>query len=170
MHGGYTIIDRMRHNKPVVVPGDGTSLWTLTHHRDFARGFVGLIGDPRTMGEAFHITSDEALTWNQIYGIFADAAGAPRPTLVHVPSEIIAAYDRRIGDSLLGDKAHCAIFDNSKIKRFVPDFAATIPLFRGAREILDWYDADPSRQRVDEAVNSLTETLIAAQQRALPTK
>jgi nucleoside-diphosphate-sugar epimerase len=168
MHGGYTVIERMRQSKPVVVHGDGTSLWTLTHHRDFARGFVGLLGNPQTIGEAFHITSDEILTWNQIFGIFADAAGAPPPTLVHVPSEIIAAYDQRIGDSLLGDKAHCAVFDNTKIKRFVPDFTATIPLFQGAREVISWYDAEPARRRVDEAANSLIETLIAAQQRALP--
>lgn len=169
MHGGCTVIERMRQGKPVVVHGDGTSLWTMTHHRDFARGFVGLLGNPQAIGEAFHITSDEVLTWDQIYRLFADAAGAPAPTLVHVPSEIIAAYDPRIGDSLLGDKAHCAVFDNSKIKRFVPDFAAVIPLFTGAREVIAWYDADPVRRQRDEKFDTLTETLIAAQKRALPT-
>jgi nucleoside-diphosphate-sugar epimerase len=169
MSGGYTTIDRMRQGKPVVVHGDGASLWTLTHHRDFARGFVGLLGNPQTIGEAFHITSDEVLTWDQIYRIFATAAGAPPPTLVHVPSEVIAVYDRRIGDGLLGDKAHCGVFDNSKIKRFVPDYMATIPLYLGAREVMAWYDADPARQKVNEAFDSLTETLIAAQRRALPT-
>ena len=169
MHGGYTVIERMRQNKPVVVHGDGTSLWTMTHHRDFAKGFVGLLGNNQAIGEAFHITSDELLTWDQIYRLFADAAGAPPPTLVHVPSEMIAAYDPRAGDGLLGDKAHCAVFDNTKIKRLVPDFTATIPLSLGAREVIAWYDADPARRKIDENFNDLNETLIAAMQRALPT-
>jgi nucleoside-diphosphate-sugar epimerase len=168
MHGGYTVIDRMRQGKPVVIHGDGTSLWTLTHHRDFARGFVGLLGNPLTIGEAFHITSDEVVTWDQIHRIFAAAAGAPEPKLVHMPSETIAAYDRGWGDGLLGDKAHSLVFDNSKIKRFVPDYAATIPLAWGAREVIAWYDADSARQKINEAFNALTETLIAAQSRALP--
>ncbi len=169
MHGGYTVVERMRQNKPVVVHGDGTSLWTMTHHRDFAKGFVGLLGNNQAIGEAFHITSDEHLTWDQIYRLFAEAAGAPPPTLVHVPSELIAAYDQRAGDSLLGDKAHCAVFDNTKIKRLVPDFTATIPLALGAREVISWYDADPARRKIDEKFNGLTKTLIAAMQRALPT-
>ena len=168
MHGGYSVIDRMRHGKPVIVHGDGTSLWTLTHHRDFAKGFIGLLGRSQAIGEAFHITSDEVLTWDRIFRLFADAAGAPPPTLVHVPSDVIAAYDARSGDSLRGDKAHCAVFDNTKVKRLVPDFAATIPLTQGAREVIAWYDADPSRQRIDDAFNTLTDTLIAAQKRALP--
>jgi nucleoside-diphosphate-sugar epimerase len=168
MHGGYTVIDRMRRGQPVVVHGDGTSLWTLTHHRDFARGFVGLLGNPLTIGEAFHITSDEVVTWDQIHRTFAAAAGAPEPILVHVASETIAAYDKGWGDGLLGDKAHSLVFDNSKIKRFVPDYAATIPLAWGAREVIAWYDADPARQQINEAFNALTATLIAAHKRALP--
>src|SRR5262249_37859840 len=168
MQGGYTVIERMRQGKPVIVHGDGTSLWTLTHHRDFAKGFVGLLGNHRAVGEAFHITSDEVVTWNQIFRIFAAAAGAPSPTLVHVPSEVIAAYDSRWGDGLLGDKAHSMVFDNSKIKRFVPDFAATIPLSWGAKEILAWYDADPARQATDERLDRLMDTLIEAQKRTLP--
>lgn len=170
MDGGYTVIDRMRRGKPVVVHGDGTSLWVLTHHRDFAKGFVGLLGNHHAVGEAFHITSDEVVTWDQIYRIFADAAGAPPPTLVHVPSETIAAYDSRWGDGILGDKAHSMIFDNTKVKRFVPDFAATIPLSWGAREVMAWYDADSSRQTVDPRIDRLIETLIEAQERALPGK
>lgn len=168
MHGGYTVIDRMRQGKPVVVHGDGTSLWTLTNHRDFARGFVGLLGNPQTIGEAFHITSDEVLTWDQIHRIFATAAGAPSPTLVHVPSEVIAAYDKEMGDSLLGDKAHSSVFDNTKIKRFVPDYNATIPLHLGAREVIAWYDADVSRRKVDERFNILMDRIIAGQRRSLP--
>jgi nucleoside-diphosphate-sugar epimerase len=169
VNGGYTAIHRMRQGKPVIVHGDGTSLWTLTHHRDFAKGFVGLLGNHRAVGEAFHITSDEVLTWDQIHRIFADAAGVPEPTLVHVPSEVIAAYDTRWGDGLLGDKAHSMVFDNSKIKRFVPDFAASIPLSWGAKEILAWYNADPARQTVNPQMDQLMDTLVEAQRRALPT-
>ena len=152
MHGGWTVIDRMRKRKKVVVHGDGTSLWTLTHHRDFAKGFVGLLGNARAVGEAFHITSDEVVTWNQIHDIFAQAAGT-EAKIVHVPSDAIAAYDSDWGEGLLGDKAHSMIFDNSKIKRFVPDFAATIPLSWGAKEIIAWHEADPTRQTVNEAFN-----------------
>lgn len=158
--GGYTPVARMRQGKPVVVHGDGTSTWVLTHHRDFAKGFVGLLGNPRAIGEAFHITSDELLTWNQIYTIVGRAAGV-EPTLVHVPSDIIARHDPEWGAGLLGDKAHSVIFDTSKIKRFVPDFAATIPFARGAEEIMAWYDADPARQKVDARLDALMDTLVA---------
>ena len=166
MEGGYTVIERMRQNKPVVVHGDGSSLWTLTHHRDFAKGFVGLLGSHGAVGEAFHITSDEVVTWDQIHHIFADAAGVPPPQIVHVPSDVIAAYDPSWGAGLLGDKAHSMIFDNTKIKRFVPDFAATVPLSWGAREIMAWYDADPARRKANAEFDRLSDTLIAAQRRA----
>ena len=128
--------------------GDGTSLWTLTHHTDFARGFVPLLGHPRTIGEAFHITSDDALTWDQI----AEAL-RPRPgveaRIVHVPSDAIAAADPEWGAGLLGDKAHSMVFDNSKLRGVVPDFVATMPFEQGAREIVAWHDEDPSRQQVE---------------------
>ena len=159
--GGYADIDRMRKGKKVIVHGDGTSLWVLTHHEDFAKGFVGLLGNDRAIGHAFHITSDELLTWNQIYAILALAAGV-EPQIVHVPSELIAAFDPEVGAGLLGDKAHSVIFDNSKIKRLVPDFAATIPFSQGAKEIVAWFDADPIRQVVDEPTNHLIETIITA--------
>jgi len=159
VHGGYTVIDRMRHGKPVIVHGDGTSLWVLTHHVDFARGFLGLLGNMRTIGHAFQITSDELLTWNQIFEILADAAGT-EARLVHVPSEIIATFDAEWGAGLLGDKAHSMIFDNSKIKSFVPDYAASIPFALGAKEIIAWYDADPGRRKVDPAFNILLDRII----------
>lgn len=167
LFGGYTVVHRMRQGKEVIVHGDGTSLWTLTHHRDFAKGFVGLLGNPHAIGESFHITSDEVLTWNQIAQTLAHAAGI-QAHIVHVPSELIAAFDPDWGASLLGDKAHSMVFDNSKIKRFVPDFVATIPFARGAEEIIAWYDADPARQVVDERADALYDRILAAYQKAWP--
>jgi len=166
-NGGYTVVDRMRKGKKVIIHGDGSSLWVLTHHRDFAKAFVGLLGNNRTLGEAFHITSDELLTWNQIYRIVARAAGV-EAQLVHVPSDLIAAYDPDIGAGLLGDKAHSMIFDNTKIKRIVPDFSATIPYSRGAKEVIAWFDADPTRQVVDKKIDQVMDKIIAAYELAWP--
>lgn len=159
--GRYTIVDRMRRGEKVVVHGDGTSLWTLTHHKDFAAGFIGLLGNPAAIGEAFHITSDELLTWNQIFEIVAHAAGA-EAKIVHVPSERIAKFDPDWGASLLGDKSHSVIFDNSKIKRTVPGFHASIPFYQGAQEIMAWYDNNPQFQKVDDKLNALLEKVLAA--------
>lgn len=167
MTGGWTTVARMRQGKKVLVHGDGTSLWTLTHHRDFAKGFVGLLGNPHALGEVFHITSDEWLSWNQIYGLVAQAAGV-EAQLVHVPSELIAAFDANIGAGLLGDKAHSMIFDNSKIKRVVPDFVATIPFARGAGEIMNWYDANPDRQIINQQMDQLMDRIIAAYESIWP--
>jgi len=167
MRGRYTVVDRMRRGKKVIVHGDGSSLWVLTHHRDFAKGFVGLLGNSRAIGEVFHITSDELLTWNQIFDIVARAAGTTA-RLVHVPSDLIAAFDAEWGASLLGDKTHSMVFDNTKIKRVVPDFRATIPFARGAEEILAWYDADPARQIVDGDADRLMDRIIAAWEAAWP--
>jgi nucleoside-diphosphate-sugar epimerase len=165
--GGYTTVARMRAGKPVVVHGDGSSLWTMTHHRDFAVGFLGLLGNPHAIGQSFHITSDECLSWNQIYTIVGQAAGV-EPQLVHVPSELIARYDPEWGASLLGDKAHSMIFDNRKIRQLVPQFQPTIPFWLGAREIIAWYDEDRSRQVVNSQVDELQDQLIDAMKRALP--
>jgi nucleoside-diphosphate-sugar epimerase len=167
MQGGWTVIDRMIKGKPVIVHGDGTSLWTLTHHRDFAKGFVGLLGNPHTIGEAIHITSDESITWNQIFEYFAKAVGVTAK-LVHIPSERIAQYDPEWGAGLLGDKAYSVIFDNSKIKRLVPDFCAVTPFARGAVEIANWYLDDKSRQVVDPAFNQLCDRMIADYLNAAP--
>jgi nucleoside-diphosphate-sugar epimerase len=158
--GGWTAIHRMRRGQPVVVHGDGTSLWVLTHHTDFAKAFVGLLGHPKAIGEAFHITSDEVLTWNEIYGCIAAAAGV-EPRLVHVASDTIVAAEPSFEGPLLGDKAHSVIFDNSKVKALVPDFVATVPFAMGAREIVEWYDAHPERQVVDTEVNTLFDKLVA---------
>lgn len=159
--GGWTAIARMRRGAEVVVHGDGTSLWTLTHHEDFARGFVPLLGHPRALGEAVHITSDDVLTWDQIARTLAAAAGV-EARIVHVPSDAIAAADPRWGAGLLGDKAHSMVFDNAKLRALVPDFVATIPFHAGAREIVAWYDGDPARQRVDEALDAVMDRLVAA--------
>ncbi|MDV6376285.1 SDR family oxidoreductase [Deinococcus arenicola] len=159
MDGGWTVVNRMRRGKPVIVHGDGTSLWTLTHHRDFAVGFVGLLGRPEVIGDAVQITGDEWLTWNQIFELVGGAAGAT-PQLVHVSSEVIAAFAPDWGAGLLGDKSHSVIFDNTKLKRLVPEFRATIPYARGVREVLAWYDADPVRQVVDGELDRLMDQII----------
>ncbi len=157
--GRYTAVDRMLKGKKVIVHGDGTSLWTLTNHRDFAKGFVGLLGNSRAVGEAFHITSDEILTWNQIFEIIAKAFKTTAE-IVHIPSEIIAKYDAEWGAGLLGDKAHSMIFDNSKIKKLVTDFAATVPFSVGVEEIVKWFNEDASRKIIDEKFDKLTDRII----------
>lgn len=156
----YTIIDRMRKGKKIIIHGDGSSLWVLTHSKDFAKGFVGLLGNQTAVGETFHITSDELLSWKQIANLLADAAGV-KADIVDIPSKVIARYHKDWGDSLLGDKTHSMIFDNSKIKKFVPDFEATIPFSEGAKEIIAWYDEDPSRQEVDPEMDKLIDKIIS---------
>jgi nucleoside-diphosphate-sugar epimerase len=158
--GGWTAMARMRRGAPIVVHGDGTSLWTLTHHTDFARAFVGQLANPRAVGDVFHITSDEALPWDQIVQLMAAAAGV-EPTIVHVPSDAIAALDAEWGAGLLGDKAHSMVFDNSKIKAVVPGWVATVPFAQGAREIVDWFEADPSHQAVEPELDAVMDQLVA---------
>jgi len=159
LHGGWTVLERMRAGREVVVHGDGSSLWTLTHNEDFARGFVPLLGSARTLGEAFQITSDDVLTWDQITHTMARAAGA-EARIVHVPSNAIAAADPDWGASLLGDKTHSSVFDNTKIRTVVPDFVARIPFEQGAREIVEWHDEDAARRTVDEAFDALLDRLV----------
>ena len=156
---GWTFVERMRRGQEVVVHGDGTSLWTLTHHTDFARGFVPLLGHPRALGEAFQITSADVLTWDQIAHALAAAAGT-QARIVHVPSEQIAAVDAEWGAGLLGDKAHSSVFDTTKITGLVPDFVCTVPFERGAREIVDWHDAEESRRVLDPHHDALMDALV----------
>ena len=151
--GAWTDLDRMRRGAPVIVHGDGTSLWTITHNTDFAIAFVGLLGRPEALGESFHITSDEAPTWNQIYRYLAEGLGV-EADLVHVSSDSIAAAVPSLGPGLIGDKAHSMVFDNSKVKALVPGFQARVPFAKGAGEIVDWFLADPSRQRVDRDLDA----------------
>ena len=159
--GGWTDIHRMRAGLPVLVHGDGTSLWTLTHSRDFATGFAGLLGHPAAVGESFTITSDEFLPWDAVYRTLAAAAGVPEPRLVHVASETIAAHDPKRGAGLLGDKSHSAVFDNTKIKALVPDYCAVIPFAAGAREILGWHDSRPQAQVPDPGWMDVSDRLAA---------
>jgi nucleoside-diphosphate-sugar epimerase len=159
MVGGWTDIHRMRAGLPVMVHGDGTSLWTLTHSQDFAKAFTGLLGRPQAVGESYTITSDEYLPWNQIYQLFARAAGVPEPELLHVASETIAAHSTELGANLLGDRSHSVVFDNTKIKSLVPGYCATIPFADGAREIVQWYDSHPGLQQVDQDYMQLSDKL-----------
>jgi nucleoside-diphosphate-sugar epimerase len=159
IHGQYTVIDRMKKGKKVIIHGDGTSLWTLTHNRDFAKGFIGLLGKGDAIGESYHITSDEILTWNQIYKAFADTLDM-KTDFIHVPSSYINRFDHKWGASLLGDKAHSMIFSNKKIKTMVPDFQATIPFSSGVKRIIDWYEADDSTQIIDTQLDHIMDLII----------
>jgi len=167
MHGGWIVVDRMLRGEKVIVHGDGTSLWTLTHNTDFAKGFVGLLGNSHAIGDIFHITSDEWLTWNQIFELTAHAAGTTAK-IVHIPSDLINAYDPEWGDGLLGDKAHSFVLDNSKIKRIVPDFICTTPFSKGVLEIIEWYKQNPAARTVDQAYNERCNRILAAYAKAWP--
>jgi nucleoside-diphosphate-sugar epimerase len=157
----WTAVDRMRRGKKVIVPGDGSSLWVITHNSDFAKGLVGLLGREQTIGHAFHITSDEVMSWDQWYRITAEAADV-EPRLVHIPSDFIAACLPDARGGLIGDKAVSVVFDNSKIKRFVPDYCATVPFTQGIRRTVAWFDADPARRQIDEEANATWDRLIDA--------
>ena len=160
LEGGWTQVDRMRRGKPIVVHGDGTSLWTLTHARDFARAFVGLFGNPHAVGETVHITSDEVLPWNQIATVLGASAGVSDPSIVHVTSDALARELPEWGPGLLGDKAHSVVFDNAKIKGLVPGWVATTPFAEGAREIVEWFDADSARKHVDAELDAKLDRLV----------
>jgi nucleoside-diphosphate-sugar epimerase len=162
----YTAVDRMIRGQKMIVPGDGTSLWVITHNTDFAKGLVGLLGNEQAIGQAFHITSDEVLTWDQLFHIVGAAVGV-EPQFVHIPSDFIAACLPAKTGTLLGDKSVSVVFDNSKIKRFVPDYSATTTFAEGVRKSLSWFNADPSRKRIDHEVNTITDKLIAAYEKGL---
>jgi nucleoside-diphosphate-sugar epimerase len=163
LEGGWTMLERMRRGKPVIVPGDGTSLWTLTHARDFAVGFVGLLANPVAVGDVFQITSDFVYPWNAIYRMLGAALGV-EPQLVHVASETLARAIPAWGPGLLGDKSHSVVFDNSKLRSVVPEFNPTTTFAQGAREIVAWYDADPARRVVDPTLDATLDELVARHQ------
>lgn len=160
----FTLIRRMREGRPVVIHGDGTSLWVLTHSLDFAKAFNGLLANEQAIGHAFHITSDEVLSWNQIYAIMAEAAGV-KLSAVHATSGLISSVAEELGiagmrGNLLGDKSHSLIFDNSKIKRFVPGFTATVPFREGIRRTIDWYDRSGACDKIDPDNERLMGTIV----------
>jgi nucleoside-diphosphate-sugar epimerase len=155
----FTIIDRIRKKRPIIVHGDGTSLWTITHSEDFAKGFVGLLGHQQAIGHAFHITSDEILTWNQIYAAVGEAAGE-KPAMIHIPSDYISQFDEFQVGNLLGDKAASVIFDNTKIKSFVPEYKAVIPFKQGIRKTVQWFEALPERRVIKEENNIFMDHVI----------
>ncbi len=162
----YTVVDRMLRGKKVIVPGDGSSLWVITHNTDFAKGFVGLLGHEQAIGHAFHITSDEVLTWDQLYRIVAAVAGV-EPRIVHIPSDFIVACLPEMEGTLIGDKSVSVVFDNSKIKRFVPDYVATTHFAQGIRQSLAWFDADPSRKLIDSEASATWDKLIDSYEKDL---
>ena len=155
----YNIIERLRQGRKIIVHGDGTSLWTLTHSEDFAKGFTGLMGHQQSIGHTFHITSDEILNWNQIYEAVADAVGV-KPNIVHIPSDFIARYDDFQVGNLLGDKSYSVIFDNSKIKNFVPEYKATIPFKEGIKRTLNWFEENPGKKVINPETDILMDTII----------
>src|SRR5271169_774713 len=162
----YTAVDRMIRGQKMVVPGDGSSLWVVTHNTDFAKGLVGLLGHPQAIGHAFHITSDEVLTWDQLFRIVGAAVGV-EPQLVHIPSDFITACIPEKKGTLTGDKSVSVVFDNSKVKRFVPGYCATTSFAEGIRQSLAWFNADPARKQIDHQGNAAQDKLIAAYEKGM---
>ncbi len=162
----FTVIDRMRTGRKVIVHGDGTSLWVMTHADDFSVGFLGLLGRREAIGQAFQITSDEVLSWNQIYQAFAQAAGA-EARIVHIPTDVLAQHDEHLRESLWGDKAHSVIFDNTKIKKMVPAYRATIPFSEGIKRTLAWFDADASRRMIRKETHEFMDRVIEQFERSV---
>ena len=168
--GFFQVVRRIQQGKPVLIQGDGSSLWTVTFNTDFARGFVGLMGNQHAIGEAFQITGDETLTWDQIYRTVAEALGK-KLIPCHVSSDFLAAAGKKYGydyeGELLGDKAVSVVFDNRKLKRAVPDMKTTVPFHRGARIVLDYVLSHPECQVEDPEFDAFCDRVIAAQQKAL---
>lgn len=165
--GGWTVVDRIARGVEVPIHGDGTSLWTLTHAEDFAQGLVGLLGNSRAIGETFHITSDDVFTWDQIYTIVADGLGVA-PRFVHVPSEFypLVAPDWFWSGEMVGDLGHSAVFDNSKIRRFVPGFAPKLTFERSVRRMLEWRAEHPSTATGDAQTEAVLDRIVGAYHRA----
>lgn len=158
--GSWQIVKRMIEGKPVIVHGDGTSLWTMTHNSDFAKAFVGLVGNAHAIGEAFQITSDETLTWNQIYKAIADALGVELKPY-YVSSDFLAAVsDYDLCGSLTGDKANSVVFDNSKLKRAVPDYVPTVRFDQGVKRTIDYVLAHKECQVEDPEFDAWCDKVI----------
>lgn len=163
----WTVIDRMKRGKKIIIPGDGTSLWVLTWNEDLAKGLVGLLGNPKAIGEAFQITSDQVLSWDQIHLEVYQAMGL-EPNVIHIPSDFIAKFDPEAVGSLIGDKSNSVVFDNSKIKSFVPDFNCEVDWAEGLRRSLAWFNTHPEFQTVDDDANEMWDRIIGAYEKAVP--
>jgi nucleoside-diphosphate-sugar epimerase len=163
----WTVVDRMKRGQKVIVPGDGTSLWVLTWNEDFAKGLVGLLGKEHAIGERFQITSDEVLSWDHIH-LEAYRALGLEPNIIHIPSDLIAMYHPDSLGSLVGDKANSEVFDNSKIKRFVPDYACEVTWAQGVRRSLAWFEAHPEFQTIDHGMNTVWDRIVTSYERAFP--
>ena len=163
--GEYTIVDRIRRGLPIISPGDGTSLWTVTHSDDFAKGFTGLFALTKAIGNAYHITSDEVLTWDMIFQEVGKAVGM-EPEIIHAPSDVIAKEDPSAVAGLIGDKQWSLIFDNSKIKNAVPGYVATIPFSIGIRRTIYWFEEKSERMIINPATNAVIDGVIKRMERA----
>lgn len=167
----WTLVARMRRGADIVIPGDGTSLWTLTHARDVASGMLGLLGNPAALGEAVHITSDEALTWMGIHAQIARAAGLTAEQFaaqcVHVPSEALIAARPREEGSIRGDKMHAAVYDTSKLRRLVPGWTPATSFAEGIAESIAWFEADPARQQINQDADAMLDAVAAIYRDAL---
>lgn len=163
--GEYTIVDRIRRGIPIISPGDGTSLWTVTHSDDFAKGFTGLFALTKAIGNAYHITSDEVLTWDMIFQEVGKAVGM-EPEIIHAPSDVIAKEDPSAVAGLIGDKQWSLIFDNSKIKNAVPGYVATIPFSIGIRRTISWFEEKSERMIINPATNAVIDDVIKRMERA----
>ncbi|MGD0463264.1 MAG: SDR family oxidoreductase [Tepidisphaeraceae bacterium] len=163
----WSTVDRMLKGKPIIIHGDGTNIWTSTHNSDFAKGFLGLFGNARAIGNAFHITSDEVLTWNQCYQIVADAVGA-RPKFVHVSSEMLTAFNPELEGWLAGGFSNSVVFDNTRIKSWVPDFLATTGFKEGIGQTIRHFQSNPRLQVVDSKFDQWCDRVIAAMEAVRP--
>ncbi len=161
-NGSWQVLRRMLDGKPVIIHGDGTSLWTITHNTDFAKGFIGLMGNPHAIGECFHITSDESVTWNQIYKSVADALGVELKPY-YVSSDFLAdVSDYDLLGSLIGDKAQSVVFDNSKLKKAIPGFCATVRTEEGIRRTVEYVLSHEECQQADEEFDAWCDKVISA--------
>ena len=160
--GSWQVVKRIKEGKPVIIHGDGSSLWTITHNSDFAKAYVGLIGNPKAIGETFHITSDESVSWNEIYKAIADALGVELKPY-YVSSQTLADMsDYDFLGSLIGDKANSVVFDNTKVKSLVPDFQAEVSAKEGIRRTVEHILAHPEYQNDDEEFDQWCDKVIAA--------
>lgn len=162
----YTIVKRLREGRPVIVPGDGSIFWTITHNSDFARALAALMENPDTLGEDFHITQDECMTWDAFTKTVAQAAGAPEPKIVHITTDDLIREDESFREALLGDKAQTAVFDNSKLRQFVPGFRFLMPFREGVRRSILMLDSHPEYQEIDEEWSRKMDDIISRHQRS----